>query len=275
MVASRIRRPVRWALAAVAWLAAAGTCLAQGPPVHYRNVGDLPPGMVGQRQLQRGGPLPGYFQPVEITAPAGARIAPAVGGGFLEPEPAPLLAGLLIGSAYRFRVTNIPLNEGIEIFPTVEVVDRLYPPPGQAARFPIPIELTHDELELAIEGRYVVRVIYLEDPRGAVPHASHPRKQDYHEVAADRDLFHEADRLGRPMAILRIGSRQPPEGGPDPAFLFGSPPLVKLAPPGDGDPAGGLEPPLSGVGDSALRRLPLIGPVVPAGRFPPPEGLRR
>ena len=74
-----------------------------------------------------------------------------------------------IGPVYRLQVTDIPNNPGVEIFPTVEVIDRLYPPPGLALRFPIPIELTQDELEMAARGTFVTRVIYVEDPSIALP----------------------------------------------------------------------------------------------------------
>ncbi len=71
---------------------------------------------------------------------------------------------MLIGAVYRLRVTNIRLAEGIEVFPTIEVIDRLYPPPGQECRFAIPVELTEEDLKLAIDGKFVTRVIFLEDP---------------------------------------------------------------------------------------------------------------
>ena len=45
--------------------------------------------------------------------------------------------GLLISPVYRFRVTNIPLHPGAEVFPTIEVVNRLYPPEGRAWEFPV------------------------------------------------------------------------------------------------------------------------------------------
>ncbi len=45
----------------------------------------MPPGAIGSRQLQRGGPLPGFFQPVEIKAPAGALISLASGDQFGRP----------------------------------------------------------------------------------------------------------------------------------------------------------------------------------------------
>ena len=46
----------------------------------------MPPGAIGSLQLQRGGPLPGFFQPVEIKAPFGALISLAVDGQFDEPQ---------------------------------------------------------------------------------------------------------------------------------------------------------------------------------------------
>src|SRR5262245_51993488 len=105
---------------------------------HLQNKADAPPGVIGQRQLQRGGPLPGYFQPVEVNAPVGAIISAAAEGTFVEPGGEKLLAGMLIGQVYRLKVGNIAGHEGKEVFPTIEVIDRLYPPPGQACRFPIP-----------------------------------------------------------------------------------------------------------------------------------------
>ena len=92
----------------------------------------------------RGGPLPGYFQPVEIKAPRGAMISTAAGGQFEDERRAPLVAGMLIGSVYRLRVTRIPEHEGEEVYPTIEVVDRTYPPVGQEYRFPILIELAQE-----------------------------------------------------------------------------------------------------------------------------------
>jgi hypothetical protein len=202
--------------------------VASPDEVHYRHsVVDAPPGAIGQQQLTRGGPLRGYFQPVQILGPEGTRVAFAVGGQFDRPQEMPRAAGMLIGQVYRLRVTGIRLYEGIEVFPTVEVIDRLYPPEGNRWRFPIPIELTHDELEHAMEGKLVTRVIYLEDPERALPLPEVPGDQRYFEVGRDQDPLQVADQLGRPVAILRMGSRTPPRTGPDVSFLFGCPPLVQ------------------------------------------------
>ncbi|NQU20904.1 MAG: hypothetical protein HQ567_06440 [Candidatus Nealsonbacteria bacterium] len=201
---------------------------AQQPDVHYLHHGAMPPGAIGSRQLQRGGPLPGYFQPVEIKAPPGALVSLASEGRFDRPQRAPLRAGLLIGQVYRFRVMKIPRNPGVELFPTIEVIDRLYSPQGQQWRFAIPVELTQEDLELARDGKFVTRVIYLENPRAATPVAEDLQRQNWYEVGPKGDPLVAADTLGRPVAILRLGIRVPDANeGPDMSFLFGCPPLAK------------------------------------------------
>ena len=82
------------ALAAIACLASAPS-LAQQPPVHFMVPVGMPPGAIGNLQLQRGGPIPGFFQPVEIKAPEGVTIALAENGRFGEPQNAPIRVGLL------------------------------------------------------------------------------------------------------------------------------------------------------------------------------------
>jgi hypothetical protein len=214
-------------LALVASLSAiSGVALAQ-PPVHYLHRADMPPGEVGQRQLMRGGPLAGYFQPVEVIAPKGAIVSLAVEGGFDQGDKDSVLAGMQIGYVYRLRVANIPDHEGEEVFPTIELVDRLYPPPGQAARFPVPVELTAEEIALALEGRFVTRVIYLEQPKNALPVRDEPKKQRYFEIGAGQDPLKVADQMGRPIAILRMGSRVPDGLTTDGKFFYHSPPLLK------------------------------------------------
>jgi len=223
-----LRRVAPWlACVLVALASVAGKLPADEPVVHYLDAGPIPPGAIGARQLLRGGPLPGYFQPVEIIAPAGVSVSAAVENHFSPPSPAPLKTALLIGPVYRLRVTRIPLHEGAELFPTIELINRLYPPRGQELRFPVPIELSEQDLKLALEGRFITRIIYLEDPLLAIPGPNGRPQQNWFDVAPKDDPLIVADRLGRPMAILRIGGRVPidPES-PDPVFMYNSPPLM-------------------------------------------------
>jgi len=214
------------------------TASAQDPQVHYLPPGGMPPGAIGGQQLLRGGMLPGFFQPVEIRAPHGTLVSLAESGTFGPAQPAPVRVGLLIGQVYRLCVVNIPTHEGLEVFPTVEVVNRLHTPRGQETRFPIIIDLTKEDLELALDGKFVNRVIYLEDPLGALPVRDDPQVQGWFDVKPSDDPLAVADRLGRVMAIVRIGGRVPDVRGLiDMDFLFGCPPFLKLPPAGTAPPS--------------------------------------
>jgi hypothetical protein len=211
------------------WLSMAAALSAQQPGVHYWHQGVMPPGAIGSRQLQRGGPLPGYFQPVEIKAPPGALVSLAVDNRFDQARADARKAGMLIGAVYRLKVSNIRMAEGAEVFPTVEVVDRIYPPLGQEVRFAIPIEITEEDLKLAVAGKFVTRVVYLEDPRHALPARYDSQNHNWFEAAPGQDPLAVADGLGRPVAILRLGARLPDQGS-DPMFFYGSPPFIDVPP---------------------------------------------
>lgn len=226
------RRPAR---AVSLWAAVLAVCFGATVPlraqnsVHYRYDSAPVPGAIGSEQLRRGGPLPGFFQPVEIRAPQGALVSLAEGDTFGLPEPAPVKVGLLIAPVYRVRVTQIPLNEGREVYPTIEIIDRLYAPTELAHKFPIQIELTRADLEEALAGKFVTRVVYLEDPSRALPY---PQRADGHQnwfdVGPGANPLYIADTMGRPVAVVRIGGRQPVDvAQPDSAFLYGCPPLLR------------------------------------------------
>jgi hypothetical protein len=205
---ARVEGILRWAV--LASLALGQLAAAQERPVHWLHAGAMPPGAIGSLRLHRGGPLSGYFQPVRIRAPQGARIALARDGGFEQSPPGDVLVGLSIGPVYRLQVTEIPNHPSVEIFPTVEVIDRLYPPPGLALRYPIPVELTLEELELAANGAFVTRVIYVEDPQQALAIAQPADgEQPWIEAAPGEDPLVTADERGRAVAILRLGGRVP------------------------------------------------------------------
>jgi hypothetical protein len=215
---------------AVAWaaalLATAANVHAQQPSAHYLYGANLPPGAVALSQLQRGGPLAGYFQPIELYCPDGGEVSLETQGRFVEASARRVRAGMLIGPVYRIKVTNIPDHPGAEVYPTVEVINRIFPPPGQQARFPIPVHLTKEELERAIEGQFVTRVVYLESRETALPLQDDPEFQRYFEVHPQQDPLRVADELGRPLVILRMGSRVPDASG-QMGMDYGSPPLIR------------------------------------------------
>jgi hypothetical protein len=129
-----------------------------------------------------------------------------------------------------------------------------------------------------LSGRFVTRVIYLEDPNNPLPTRDTPGFQRYFDVASGEDPLKVADRLGRPLAILRMGSRTPDVTGATGQLAIVSPPLQKLTKPGP-VPAlkSGLEPPLEpppGEAGPNPPRLPLRGEVFSGVGYDASYGLR-
>lgn len=180
-----------------------------------------PVGEIGRIQTARRPELRGVFQAVLIKVPQGAVVSVADQGGFSVNKGDVELVGLQVGETYRLRVTAIPNQDG-DVYPTIELIDRMHPPAGKELRHPIPIDITADDLRMALSGKYVTRVVYVEDPRKALPVRDLPDDQRYLEVMAHEDPLHVAQQLGRPVAILRMGSLTPSEDGPSDGFLFGS-----------------------------------------------------
>jgi len=209
---------------------------------------DLPPGMVGAIQVANSPGRRGYVQPIEVRVPSDAVVS--IGGdGAFQFDATRLRVGLLVGHPYRLRITNIPRHENSELYPSIELIDRLHPPLDQKTRFPIPIEITQDDVEMALRGHLVVRVIYVENPQDAFPRAEDDEQRSF-DVLSSEDPLHVADELGRPIAILRLGSRVPTEGELNDDFLFHCPPVEWIADTAE---------PLSGI-DSLQAPAPVITP---------------
>ena len=245
----------------------AGPAFAQQPSgAHYMYPSQTPPGQVGAQRLQRGGPVVGYFQPVSFSTPGEVTAAMSRDGGWTESTHDVIHTGLLIGQTYRLKLSNLPLHEGRDCYPTVEIIDRTYPPAGMELKFPIPIVFNDDDIRLAMDGMYVTRVVYVEDPQLAIPGGQRPGEQLWHDAGAHANPLQVADQLGRPVAIVRMGARVPVEGqGPDWEFLYGCPKWQFF----------GLTPPVS-----PIQLPPKAAPVQP-GIIPntpveaPPKSARR
>lgn len=251
MAIARITPPSKllnagWALPslAIACVLATSTASTAAEPSQYLSSngqhrlfnGAMPPGAIAATRQMAGpggtaamGVQAPYYQPVQIRGPQGVRFALPQMGSFQDPEPG-LMAGLLVGQVYRFQISGIRGAEGAELFPTLEMVDRTYPPPGLATRYPIIVTIDEEDLQAALDGQLVTRVIYLEDPQTAVPLAQEPTTDSDTggetpiDVSQFQDPLQVADRLGRVVAILRIGSLAPPRSHElAPQFFFGYP----------------------------------------------------
>ena len=138
---------------------------------------------------------------------------------------------MMIGPVYRFKITNIPRNFGTELYPSIEILNKLNPPKGMENEFPIEVVISEDDLNRAIDGKLVTKVIYLENPETALPHRHRADEQPYFDVGGGEDPLRAAEKLGRPMAILRIGSRVPMSNEITHEFNFNAPEAALLPDP--------------------------------------------
>lgn len=194
-------------------------------PMHH----NMPPGQAAAwlNSIRRYDPM--WMQPIRIELPTEGTISvysasPAPLGQLTSPAQFSINAG----HHYRLRLADMPELPAVEVYPSVELIDHLHPPAGQEHDFPIPVVFSIEDLRLALEGKLVTRVIYLEQPQLA--NSRDPLRGEFPQTVspADNALF-EADRLGRPIAIVRIGGRIPL--GPDvPLSFFGSGGPVDLTP---------------------------------------------
>ncbi|MCR9233866.1 MAG: hypothetical protein NXI29_22945 [bacterium] len=190
-----------------------------------------PPGVAGQWAALSGQVQEGYIQPMRVSLPSKGTVTFYVNGPgqtIRKASPAPI--GFAVGYVYRVKISDMPEFPGVELYPSIELIDRLHPPAGLAEQYPVPVSITEEDIELVMSGRMVSKVVYLERPQTAVP-ATY-QKQPTQSISAQKNLIAEADLLGRPMLILRIGGRLPSTRGEDPAF-YGGAPVVELQAPAD------------------------------------------
>jgi hypothetical protein len=192
----------------------------------------MPPGMIGAIQLEQRPYLRGVWQAIEVRGPQGVQFNFAEGGQFAPDIASPARVAVLIGPVYRLRMTRIPGDEDLELFPTIEVIDRTCPPAEREHRFPIQIEIDEMDIADAARGELVTRVIYLEDNEIAEPVDTAGKPQRVLDIRPEQNALRTADGLGRPVAILRMGSRVPnvSEGQDWLEFLYGCPPWTPLKP---------------------------------------------
>ena len=207
-----IARPaqVNWWMFAVAFLLGLliqNVIFAQ--VVHHLINGNMPPGKATEAALRTHPEWIGHSQAVKLITPEGAIVSYWAGNGFVDARNHEVTVGMQLGPVYRMKISKIRDYPGVDLYPSVELVSRLHPPAGQEQNFPIPILLTEYDLEQAAEGKMITRVIYLEDPETALPFAKPDHEMETTDIGGYEDPLHVAEGLGRPMAIVRLGSRQP------------------------------------------------------------------
>ena len=260
---SRLAAPLGWLVVAglgswspVAWaqdpgqiprtiIAAPGAATVASPaPVAVPVEGSAAPGVAGPATAPGVPVLSDDVQVVRFQGPVGVKVevlAPA-------PEPVPpgdsqglATVGLRVGVGYSLRVSNIPDRPGVELYPMVEILGHLHRPVGiDPSKYPIRVVLRDLDIEAAADrGQLVTQVIYLEDPEQAVPLRLGKDEPPVVTIGPAEDPTRVARALGRVMAVVRIGGRQPSvEELQGPAGVEGIPggpcPYLKA----DGNPCG-------------------------------------
>ncbi len=186
----------------------------------------FPTGEAGMWMGALGKAVPGYYQPVKVILPSTGDVT-IFSGRMIEPVSisAPAQFGVSVGYAYRIQIRNLPEFPGVELYPTIELLDRLHPPAGEENNFPIPIHLTESDLEQVLSGRMVTKVVYLEQPQMAVPQQTEGESLHF-DLPPRNNLLAEADLMGRPLAIVRIGGRIPDRTQDLRSYLWSPAPLT-------------------------------------------------
>lgn len=223
-----------------------------------------PPGTAAHWANITGRTLPAYMQPIQLIVEDEAEVTlfhsrpvrPLV-------TPSPCQMSVMVGHSYRLKIGQIPQLPGVEIYPTIEVLDRLHPPAGQKHNFPIPVYIDRADIELAIKGHLVTRVVYLEQPQFAAPFELDESTRT-RTVEPTANALSEADRYGRPMLILRLGGRLPSPRGESAAFYGTGGPVGESRPAPPRQPVDAPAP----AGPTSARPAP--GEPGPALRIPVP-----
>ncbi len=192
----------------IAFVCSFATCAnAQRP--HHLIRGNMVPGQASQLKVLASPNKAGQIQPVKMISPDGVALSVVSDGSFVSTSQPNYTVGMQLGQLYRFRISGAILERGFELYPSVELLDLLHPPQGLETDFPIPVVINEADIREAVAGRLVTKIIYLEDPEVALPRPGGKDEQPWIDVSAAEDPIRTAEGLGRPMAILRIGSRVP------------------------------------------------------------------
>jgi uncharacterized repeat protein (TIGR01451 family) len=145
---------------------------------------------------------------VNLTGPEGLHVTFYQGLAPARRFDVPVMVGLRPGYIYRLKVTGFPTRPGLELYPTLEVRGTLRLPSDLgASHHPAPVYLSEFDAEQLLDGSLITKVIYLEDPKHAVPEAGRKDQPFESEIPPDRDILNESRNFGRPVLVFRAGNR--------------------------------------------------------------------
>jgi hypothetical protein len=253
----------------------------QGPPIMPVG-GMIPGGGPGGPPGGMAGGLPGMTKRTEVrfVGPAGMKVswyAPGAGdlakGGFSTNQiEAPGRYNFVQAAIYRLKLSDIPGRPGLELYPTLEVVPCNARTDAFLAHSAVPVAFTDEDFEQVAAGNYLVKVIYLPDPKFQDLAAAGPDEVVSTRLEPGADPIAEAYRRGSIMLVVRMGNidleapNTPPMDAPSPYQCqapMGPMPGMAGRPPMPGMP--GMAGPPGPMGPGGR---PLMGPGGP-GMMPP------
>jgi hypothetical protein len=250
-----------------------------GPP------GGMPPGMGKRTEVRFVGPA---GMKVSWYAPGGA-----TGPGGFSPSQveAPGRYNFVQAAIYRLKLSDVPGRPGLELYPTLEVVPSNACTDAFLAHSAVPVAFTDEDFEQVAAGNYLVKVIYLPNPKFQDLAAAGVDEVVSTRLEPGADPIAEAYRRGSIMLVVRMGNidleapNTPPMDAPSPyqcqvppGGMPGKPGMPGM--PGMAGPAGPMGPgarPMMGPGGPGMMPPGMV-PGQPAsmpGRppmMPPPRG---
>ncbi|MFN6109855.1 MAG: hypothetical protein ACK493_05735 [Planctomycetota bacterium] len=167
------------------------------------------PGTVAFASLLANPQWVGRVQPVKLQLPENTVVG-TWQGSWVDTEYANPTVATSVGPIYQVRIRGEFRTQSFDLYPSLEIVSCLNPPADLQLRFPVPIAISEEDIETALTGKLVTKIIYVENPETALPYRQLCNgHQAYFDVTDLEDPIRTASRLGRPIAILRLGTRQP------------------------------------------------------------------
>lgn len=145
---------------------------------------------------------------LNFIAPEGVKTTIYPGNNRQISLPEKQMVGMRPGYVYRVKMNHIPGNPEAELYPTLEVRGSLQMPKvANPLNFPAPIRIHKLEIESALKGNLITKVIYLEDSEKAEAVTTTIENPIESYVPADSNLVQDARNRGRLMVIFRMGGK--------------------------------------------------------------------
>ena len=146
----------------------------------------------------------------KVVAPEGVRITALPGTQGAKVIDAPATFGFRPGYIYRLELANLPYRPGQSLYPEIEVRGSLVLKPGMKYMdYPVPLTFSAEDIEKAVSGATITKVIYLEDPEKAIPAEARADAPIEMTSTSEAEAVKAAIDNGRLVAIVRFGDRVP------------------------------------------------------------------